>query len=58
MEVKAEEEVSALKGDDFVLFVYMKELDVVFEEVGFLDGVEHSLVEVAELMEFQVGVVA
>ena len=37
MEVEAEEEVAALKGDDFVLFVYMKELDVVFEEVGFLE---------------------
>ena len=36
----------------------MKELGVVFEEVGFLDGVEHGLVEVAELMEFKVGIVA
>ena len=26
MEVEAEEEVAALKSDDFVLFVYMKEL--------------------------------
>ena len=58
MEVKAEEEVSALKGDDFVLFVYMKELDVVFEELGFLDGMEHCLIEVAELMKFKVGIVA
>ena len=58
MEVEAEEEVAALKSDDFVLFVYMKELDVVFEEVGFLEGVKHGLVEVAELMEFKVGVVA
>lgn len=29
-----------------------------FEEVGFLDGEEHGLVEVAELMKFKIDVVA
>ena len=36
----------------------MKELGFIFEEVGFLDGEEHGLVEVSELMKFKVGVVA
>ena len=29
-----------------------------FEKVGFLDGEEHDLVEVAELMKFKIGIVA
>ena len=58
VEVEAAEEVAALEGDDFVVFVYVEELGFVFEEVGFLEGVEHGLVEGGELVEFEVGVVA
>ena len=46
-----------MEGDDFVVFVYVKKLDVMFEEVSFLHGVEHGLVKVAELMKFKVGVI-
>lgn len=58
MEVKAEEKVAAFEGDYFVLFVDVAEVDFVLEVVGLVEVVKHGLVEVAELMKFEVGVFA